>query len=502
MTGADLNDIVKIFTDDIMTNIISMVKGNMFENIDSVSITTAIDQLLKVTDKKSEAYQKLLFYQEVFKGAGELTLLARELSVNQGLSTEFGAIVAKRINFEQGIERIINAKIREDQIFGGNPTVRKYIIGRRFIFDKLKFFSNESYAKDMIKIFQQCATTINVLDVLKTSPHFYEMDFLSINAEKAIGNLSGKYRAIIEQMNRTKLMTNKQLVIPKSTLSSRLRSIATDDMIVQAIKSLDFKYPSNVEVDRMGEPHPLNDVILRSINSPIGLKNFVIFVNETLIPSLRLKYPTNFFLNNLIADRKYSASGDGFVRYYKPMFNLIEKTNQDYYEKMLIDFNLIANDIVTSQDLGETFVNINDDNWPNNTVADYMFLYNLIVNKNQILGDSFSKLFTELIKNNTLINSYFNFIGDTYDRNFVLDKTLATDFETLYQVRKSNYDDEFMDDSYIEDFDEGPTAKPQNVFPLNNERFKALNRGAAKQLTSERKLNVALTRGLLIIKSC
>ena len=80
----------------------------------------------KVTDKKSEAYQKLLFYQEVFKGAGELTLLARELSVNQGLSTEFGAIVAKRINFEQGIERIINAKIREDQIFGGNPTVRKY----------------------------------------------------------------------------------------------------------------------------------------------------------------------------------------------------------------------------------------------------------------------------------------------------------------------------------------------------------------------------------------
>ena len=59
-----------------------------------------------------------------------------------------------------------------------------------------------------------------------------------------------------------------------------------------------------------------------------------------------------------------------------------------------------------------------------------------------------------------------------------------------------------MDDSYMEDFDEGPSAKHQNVFPLNNERFKALNRGAAKQLTSERKLNVALNRGLLIIKSC
>lgn len=107
-----------------MTNIISMVKGNMFEDIDSVSITTAISQLLKVTDTKSEAYQKLLFYQEVFKGAGELTLLARELSVNQGLSTEFGAIVAKRINFEQGIERIVNAKIKADSIFGGSPTVK------------------------------------------------------------------------------------------------------------------------------------------------------------------------------------------------------------------------------------------------------------------------------------------------------------------------------------------------------------------------------------------
>lgn len=44
------------------------------------------------------------------------------------------------------------------------------------------------------------------------------------------------------------------------------------------------------------------------------------------------------------------------------MFNLIEKTNQDYYEKMLIDFNLIANDVVYSQDLGEGFININDDN--------------------------------------------------------------------------------------------------------------------------------------------
>lgn len=43
-------------------------------------------------------------------------------------------------------------------------------------------------------------------------------------------------------------------------------------MIVQAIKSLDFKYPSNVEVDRMGGVHPLNEVILRSINSPVGLK--------------------------------------------------------------------------------------------------------------------------------------------------------------------------------------------------------------------------------------
>lgn len=502
MTGADLNDIVTIFTDDIMTNIISMVKGNMFEDIDSVSITTAISQLLKVTDTKSEAYQKLLFYQEVFKGAGELTLLARELSVNQGLSTEFGAIVAKRINFEQGIERIVNAKIKADSIFGGSPTVKKYTTGRRFTFDKIRFFNDSRYANDMIRIFQQCATTINVLDVLKTSPHFYEMDFLSINAERAIGELSGKYRAIVEQMNRTKLMTDKQLVIPKNTLSSRLRSLATDDMIVQAIKSLDFKYPSNVEVDRMGGVHPLNEVILRSINSPVGLKNFVIFVNETLIPSLRLKYPTNFFLNNLIADRKYSTSGDGFVRYYKPMFNLIEKTNQDYYEKMLIDFNLIANDVVYSQDLGEGFININDDNWPNNTVADYIFLYNLIVNKNQILGDSFSKLFTEVIKNNTLINSYFDFVGRVYDKSFVLDKTLAADFETLYQIRKSNYDDEFMDDSYMEDFDEGPSAKPQNVFPLNNERFKALNRGAAKQLTSERKLNVALNRGLLIIKSC
>lgn len=169
---------------------------------------------------------------------------------------------------------------------------------------------------------------------------------------------------------------------------------------------------------------------------------------------------------------------------------------------MLIDFNLIANDVVYSQDLGEGFININDDNWPNNTVADYIFLYNLIVNKNQILGDSFSKLFTEVIKNNTLINSYFDFVGRVYDKSFVLDKTLAADFETLYQIRKSNYDDEFMDDSYMEDFDEGPSAKPQNVFPLNNERFKALNRGAAKQLTSERKLNVALNRGLLIIKSC
>lgn len=509
MIGAKLDDIVKIFTDDIMTNIISMVKGNMFENQEAVSITTAISQLMQVTDKQSEEYQKLLFYNTVFKGAAELTLLARELSINQGISTEFGAVANKRISFEQGIERIVNSKLKgktkEDILFKNSSKVQKYLRGNRFVFSKNRFFSDPIYRLDMIGIFQKCATTINVLDVLSTSPHFYEMDFLSINAEKAITQLSGKYRAIVKQMNKTKLMTDKQLNIPKNMFISRLRNIATDDMIVQAIKSLNFKYPSNVEVDRIGEIRPLKDILVRSISSPVGLKNFVIFVNETLIPRLKAKYPTNFFLNNLITDRKYNISSDGFVRYYKPMFNLIEKTNQDYYEKMLIDFNLIANEIVTSEDLGEEFTNINDDNWPNNTIADYIFLYNLIVNKNQILGDSFSKLFTEVIKNSSLINSYFDFIGNVYDPTFVLDDTLSSDFDTLYQVKRSEYDDEDSGESYYsyaDDFEEGPSDKPQNVFPLNNARFKALNRGASKQLTSERKLNIALNRGLLIIKSC
>ena len=503
MSGADLNDIVTIFTDPVMNMILSKVKGNFFEDEDSTSISNAIDELIK-TEKGSTIGKKLMFFKTVFDGASEITLLAQELSVNQGIPTEFGEVINKRIRFEKGIERIFNRKINQDNIFKTNSTVRKYTKNNRFTFDKNRFFSDDDYANEMINLYQQCATTVNVLDVLRTSPHFFEMDKLSLIAEQALAKISGKYRAIVEQLNRDKVTQDKELTIARNLLINRLRSMTTDDMIVQAIKNMRFKYASNVSLEGSGSVKVTKDINIREINTPLGLKNFVVFVNEVLIPALKKKYPTNFFLNNLIADKKYNLTSKGFVRYYKPMFNILEKTNQDYYEKMLIDFNLIANDSVTSKDLGDVFSNINDDSWPLNKVSDYLFLYNLIVNKNSITGDSLSKLFTEVIKNNKLIKTYFNFIGGEYDSSFNLDSTLSEDYNTLYKKRERRGPDEDFDDfGYDYDaYDDYASSKPQNVFPLNNNRYKQLNKGTSQQLTNERKLNVAYNKAKLIIKHC
>lgn len=518
MTGADLNDIVTIFTDPVMEDILYMLRGNFFDGSDPVSITQAINTLIEKNTLRnkqvldSENHEKLLFYKKVFEGAEELTLLAQELSINQGISTEFGAVANKRLRFEQGIERIISRRLKNFK----NP-VSNYLLFNKYKrtdgtirFSKNLFFNNEEYRKDWIRMYAEAGTTVNVLEVLATSPHFFEMDYLSTIAEKAIKQLSGKYRAVISQLNRTK-GTNKELVIPKDQLISRLRKLAGNDMIVQAIKTMDFKYASSVILSEAGTIESVRNVNVRSINTPLGLKNFVAFVNEILIPKLKKKYPTNFFLNNLIFDKKYNTTADGYVNYYKPMFNMLEKTNQDYYEKMLIDFNLIAKDVVSQNDLGAKFREINNDNWPSHTVADYMFLYNLIVNQNAIIGSSLSKLFTEVINDSPLIKSYFDFIGNVYDSTYTLDATLKEDFDLLYREKERREDSDYGDYDYADytdygDYDSGEEygyqVKPENVFPLLNARYRELGRKASKQVVLERKLNVAVNRGLLIIKSC
>jgi hypothetical protein len=119
----------------------------------------------------------------ISEGAEELSLLGRVLSINQGLKgNDFD-----EFSFVQGIEASVN------RIYLNN--IRKFNKPNEVErFNLRRFIEDEQYQREQIQQYDNIKNTLNVLQVIASSPHFFEMLQTTINMEDNINVASTSLR--------------------------------------------------------------------------------------------------------------------------------------------------------------------------------------------------------------------------------------------------------------------------------------------------------------------
>lgn len=345
------------------------------------------------------------FADKILPGVAEQRLHGQILGINQGLDTND----YKEFKWIYNIERFINS--------------RYVATNEAPDFDMLQFISDESYRETQIKKYENVKSSVNLLKSITSVEHFWDMiQIAGINR-----SYIERSAAIRIERDAVKRLFASMSYDPKfKSISEKefkeLGRVISDSLFYNWISSLPLTIPvidNNKQKTANGlDPAKIFCVkdgkieqlsIRENVNK--GLMAFKRLMEEYLIPKLKLGYigKDNYFIECLIKDVKKDSITKAVSTFYKPSINLADASKspklEGTYALIARSFNELANksaDDYLGKNCGWTF-------------GDLFYLYNLLLTRDSIGGNSFTKLFEEFTTSNdrnSLVYKYNQFLGE------------------------------------------------------------------------------------------
>ena len=412
--GIDIQRSTKIMLDPIIPALVSISRGNLFKGEKSRG---RIASILKNRNKKlfnnfkdtlssylvsefgiskENIGQKLNILNEIFKGADELTEFSQILSINGGIQVTTGSPIIYEFNFQNKINKKFSNKELKEY---GNFSYDKFVIS-------LSKNYNEEYAEIWANRVQEKTLAYNILRTLLSVDHFRSMIQVPAQFNRIMETLSGDMRHL------HKWLIDKQAVfeVNENNIKKILRGI-NDKKIFNFLRILDFEYKSKFKYELNGSKVIDNTSIkeddqehIYNINSNdcLGILNFKKTVEEEILPIMIEKFGDNLFVQNIIFNSFLWSSANSRV--------LALASDID-----LTDARMATEAIAIKSKYNE----IKDEEINGHTIADWMFLYDLIVYHHLLNRNSFSPLFGDIgyNNNNNVARSWVKFVND-YDNNY------------------------------------------------------------------------------------
>ena len=315
--------------------------------------------------------------------AKEQEILGAMLKINQGLQT--GAYEQYSIIYR--IENFIKSRIGED-------------------FDLMKFIHDNEYRIRMIQEYEKEKSTINILSVISSVPHFREMFNVLYDNNFILKTLSARYNLSMEYADEV----NAKYKLNDSEFRQVGRYI--NDMFIMSYltnlnKSIIIPQGVKYYVDDQIGTEALKPESVK-LDSLYGLASFKSYMENYVIPTLKYRAKLNnkdniYFNNSFINALSYSVvdNNEKTKSYYKLPLNMMtiddSTETKETYENILSGFNDIAK---------TTF----EDGW---TIADLFFIYNAIVNKDSFGQKSMTRIFEDLVDsdNTNLVSGFYEFVS-------------------------------------------------------------------------------------------
>lgn len=357
----------------------------------------------KSREEKDRDVTKLkLLKERVLPALKEQRMLAKILGINQGLETKD----FDEYKWIRDIESFINQRYIDNNITG-DPDLE---------FNLMRFLNDEAYRKKQIDFYDKVKSTYNILEVITTVPHFWEMfKFVGTNRK----NLE---KAVVFKVTRRLADTILKVNKPVSDnglskgLSQKLndkeyrviQSAAADIITRNWFRSLDglrINIPKNegIKTYKGGVLSLANESSI-PLNNADGLASFKWLVENYIVPKLKEKYGgKNAFIDALQLTYSRNLTGNDVIEYLTLPFSLVNSTKNIELENRLTAYKDGFNAIYKE--------NSGIDGW---TIGDIMYLYNLYVFKDGFGRDSMTRIFEDMViedeNDSTIASEYLNYL--------------------------------------------------------------------------------------------
>lgn len=428
--GVDLDVAAKILTDDLCKAIVTAVRGNLFNGdkgyfkaVDIFSKTgkAAVEKIYKnygyntIDDTKWEILEKL------FKGAQELTTIGQTLGINQGIKVEFGEPLLYKLRLERQVNEVIGENnFKLDKFLAGYQEGGDYVM--------------TEYAQEYINKYEQHMQKYNLLDIIFNVEHYHAMCRIPLQFKTTMQLLSkdiDNVYTIAEKSKKIRWNSDK--------LRDLLRAV-NDKKISDFLSSTDFKYRPQYFYRLKGgmttNADNREDREWISTMSREGLLSLKKHIEDEIIPWMKKTYPQNAFVDNLVNSKTYNSLFGTKISAYGSRISLTDQKNLDLvyaiseaFNKINLDSQLHLNDYVELD---------------GHTILEWMFLYDLIINKHTTSRNSITLLFESGVNMDdpsNIITKYVNYIND-YDSYFETFDSNAAPFKTLTTPKKKIKKDE------------------------------------------------------------
>lgn len=253
-------------------------------------------------------------------------------------------------------------------------------------FDVYRFASDKTYQSEMIEKYDSHKKYFNILEAVAVSPHFNNMfNMVSVN-EDILSTLSVRNKLeslvvneyVIKHLARGNSNKVSNSVIRE--LQSRVDDVLRTQWIVEAGIKIPIKkgqeYWDGFKYVKASEDHtvPMN------IDSPNALNTLRNYIEKVIIPKAKEQHPNNAFLKNIVFGAK-----DGLA-FWKPSINMTTISqsikNQAQYDDMLEAFTALHDVTIDATPY---------------SIADWIYLYNMIVNRDKFGTSTFTRFFEGLV---------------------------------------------------------------------------------------------------------
>lgn len=373
-------------------------------------------------------------FRQIKEDAKETTMLGQGLSINQGLKTD----IAGKLAFLDKLENVIKNAEKDYPISDMDDFVSIVMGNKRYLspeyisdaytrakeegiignFEIEKFLDpkNKSYREATFDYHNCIKKVWPFFDMIDKVPHYkalYEVLYLT---ELSDSKMSNKYRLIKELKKRLINEKDHSTFFDQDTLKAL--ASAVDEILITnwlSKEGIIFKVKKEQSYfDRNGLKNTVKqETETFNLATDEGRATFKLWMETVIVPELKKglvdgkktrdtrKIRTNAFIRRLQKARRTDSFTRDYVNYLKLPIDMLniktesDEANFDNYKKGL-------------SELKSVYVQ-------GRPLTDWLFLYNLIVNKNMFGSDRLTTIFSDILRedDSSIILKYQKLVGDS-----------------------------------------------------------------------------------------